>query len=84
MQIMAVHDEVARILRELAPEKCRNVELDERVRLVGDLGLDSINLLRLLSELEKRYDIELFGASAGPQSYETIGALSQMILDRMK
>jgi len=81
---MSVHDEVVRILKELVPEKCCSVDLDEHVRLSGDLGLNSMDILRLLSELEKRYDIDIFAPGVSSKGHETIGALAQLVLDRTK
>lgn len=35
----------------------RNVELQEQTDLVADMGLDSINVMELLQEIEDRFDI---------------------------
>ena len=41
----------------LARFPARNVELQEQTDLVADMGLDSINVMELLQEIEDRFDI---------------------------
>lgn len=41
----------------LARFPTRNVELQEQTDLVADMGLDSINVMELLQEIEDRFDI---------------------------
>ncbi|BAZ93666.1 acyl carrier protein [Thiohalobacter thiocyanaticus] len=35
----------------------RNIDLQEQTDLVADMGLDSINVMELLQEIEDRFDI---------------------------
>ena len=41
----------------LARFPTRNIELQEQTDLVADMGLDSINVMELLQEIEDRFDI---------------------------
>jgi acyl carrier protein len=50
---------LAALSRELATFKRGNVEITEDTDLLGDLGLDSLQVMNLLLQVEDRFDISI-------------------------
>ena len=52
------YQEIVQALYELlARLPTKDVELSEQTNLVADMGMDSINMMELLQEIEDRFDV---------------------------
>lgn len=73
-----MNQNIIEILLAVVPGKCQGVVLEASTNLVSDLGLSSIDMLRVLSAIEARFDVEIFGPQS-PAEYQTIGALGLLV-----
>ena len=58
-------------------------ELTDDLRLFGDLGLDSTNVIELLVALEDSLGLEIDPDQLLPEAFETVGSLSDYIRTRV-
>lgn len=58
-------------------------ELTDDLRLFGDLGLDSTNVIELLMALEDSLGLEIDPDQLLPEAFETVGSLSDYIRARV-
>jgi acyl carrier protein len=53
-----LYQEILQMLFQLLERfPAKNIELNEQTNLVADMGLDSINVMELLTEIEDRFDV---------------------------
>ncbi|WP_328912322.1 MULTISPECIES: acyl carrier protein [unclassified Streptomyces] len=65
----ALQESLAEVLRKEVPE------LDDGMRLFGDLALDSTGVIELLMELEDSLGLQVDPEELTPEVFETVGAL---------
>ena len=60
------------IVNEILKEKsfCNNITAE--LKLNEDLGLDSLNMVELMVELEERFDIEIDESDLDPAALQTV------------
>jgi amino acid adenylation domain-containing protein len=73
--------QIVEILCAAVPDKCRGVEFESSTNLITDLGLSSIDMARILSVIEGRFDIDVFGVQP-PFDFRTVGSLGRLISGR--
>jgi acyl carrier protein len=73
-----VEQDIIEIVRATAPDKCQDVELGSSTNLVDDLGLSSIDMLRILSAIEAHFDVDIF-STRSPTKLRTIEALGRLV-----
>ncbi len=56
---------------------------DDQLLLDGDLGIDSIDILQLILEIERRYDIKLVDGNFDKKAWESIHTLATTIEAKM-
>jgi acyl carrier protein len=79
---MSVAEEVRTIIRQAAPERCRGIELSDGVELIAQLGLPSIELIRVFSMVERHFDIDIFDDRFSADQVATVGALVALVQAR--
>ena len=55
---------------------------DDMALLDKGLGLDSVSLLRLVSELEEEFDMQIEESALRPELFRNVGALSAYVEER--
>lgn len=65
----ALQNGLAEVLRKEVPE------LDDGMRLFGDLALDSTGVIELLMELEDSLGLQVEPDDLTPEAFETVGSL---------
>jgi acyl carrier protein len=66
---------IAEILREIRPE----FDFDCSQDLVGDGILDSFDMITLVADIEKTYNISIPGVDIVPENFRNIAAIQQLI-----
>ena len=56
---------------------------DNQLLLDGDLGIDSIDILQLILEIERQYDIKLVDGDFDKTAWESINTLAATIESKM-
>lgn len=70
-----MRDRVYKIIKKLSDvHACK-----DNMKLVGDIGLDSLLLVTMLIEIEDEFEIELNESDMNPYELETIGDVIAMV-----
>jgi len=77
MDTEEIHASLRKVLTEVVNRDLP--ELTEDVRLFGDLGLDSTNVIELLMTLEDTLDLQIDPDELTPEMLETVGTLTEYI-----
>lgn len=67
------------LVNEILKEKsfCDNITAE--LKLNEDLGLDSLNMVELMVELEKRFDIEIDESDLDPAALQTVEQIYALV-----
>lgn len=78
MPIEQIVDEVATLIRHVRRDETLTIEADTRI---DSLGVDSLDFVELLFELETKFDIDIpWNANAdGSFPFETVGSAAEAI-----
>ncbi len=60
------------LVNEILKEKSFCENITDELKLHEDLGLDSLNMVELMVELEERFDIEIDESDLDPAALETV------------
>ena len=60
------------LVNEILKEKSFCNDITAELKLNEDLGLDSLNMVELMVELEERFDIEIDESDLDPAALETV------------
>ena len=66
-------------IKDRSPESLH----DDQLLLDGDLGIDSIDVLQLILEIERQYDIKLVDGDFDKAAWESINTLAATIETKM-
>jgi len=66
-------------ITDRGPESLR----DDEPLLGGDLGIDSIDILQLILEIERHFDIKLVDGEFNKASWETINTLAATVEEKL-
>lgn len=59
--------------------KCFCNEITPELKLKEDLGLDSLNLVELMVEIEEKFDIEIEESDLDPAELQTVSRLYDLV-----
>ena len=77
------HDQViGELIQVLQTHTDETAKLDEATELVGDLGIDSLGVMELVSELEDKFRLTI--ADNDLREVETIGDVARAIESRLR
>lgn len=68
-------DKIIEILHNIRPD----VEFSETTRIIEDEYLDSLDVIRLVSELEKSFDISISGNEIVPENFNSVSSIQALI-----
>ncbi|GAB3892870.1 acyl carrier protein [Kibdelosporangium lantanae] len=77
MDTNEIHAALRQVLTEVVNRELP--ELTDDVRLFGDLGLDSTNVIELLMTLEDNLDLQIDPDELTPEMLESVGTLTAYI-----
>ena len=75
---MSIAEQIIQLVRRAVPDRCRGVPLNEDTNLVADLGMPSIELVRVFAAIEGHFDVDLFNA-ARSERVTTLGDLVRLV-----
>jgi acyl carrier protein len=75
---MSIAEEIIELVMRAAPDRCQGVRLNEDTDMVADLGMPSIELIRVFSAIEGRFDLDLFDV-ARSERVTTLGDLVRLV-----
>lgn len=68
-------DQVTEVLSKIRPD----VDFTKSVNLIDDDHLDSLDIIRLVSELETVFNISISGNDIVPENFNTIESIQSLI-----
>jgi acyl carrier protein len=75
---MTVVEEIIQLVMRAVSGRCAGVQLSEDTNLVADLGMPSIELIRVFSAIEGHFDVDLFNV-ARSERVSTLGDLVRLV-----
>lgn len=67
------------IVNEILKKKCFCDDIKPELRLTDDLGLDSLNMVELMVELEERFNIEMDESDLDPTALQTVDKIYSLV-----
>ncbi len=77
---MEINETVSKIIEDLCPD----VDSKSCMTLVSDRYLDSLTLVALIAELEDNFDIEVPPFAVVVRNFDSVEAISQLVLGLME
>lgn len=66
-------------VNEILKEKSFCEDITPELKLTDDLGLDSLNMVELMIELEERFDIEFDESDLDPAALQTVDQIYALV-----
>ena len=70
---------IIEIINKIRPD----IEVNQATKLIDEDYLDSLDIIRLVSEIETHYNISIQGSDIVPENFNTVTSIQTMI-DRSK
>ena len=67
------------LVNEILKEKSFCDNITDELKLNEDLGLDSLNMVELMVELEERFDIEIDESDLDPAALQTVEQIYALV-----
>lgn len=67
------------LVNEILKEKSFCADIKPELTLKDDLGLDSLNIVELIVELEERFDIEIDESDLDPVELQTVDQIYALV-----
>ena len=64
---------------EIIKQKGYSAEIIPKLKLKEDLGLDSLDIVELIVELEEQYNIEIDESDLDPAKLQTLGQVHDLV-----
>lgn len=64
---------------EIIKQKGYSAEIIPKLKLKEDLGLDSLDMVELIVELEEQYNIEIDESDLDPAELQTLGQVHDLV-----
>lgn len=75
---------LCQILSEIKEDDCLANQLNEASHLIDDIGIDSLQMISLMINIEEKFDVELNFSQINISHMQSIGSLAEFILQQKK
>lgn len=74
---MSTEEVISNIIKELNPDQ--KTAISANMKLIDDLGFDSINMLQLILELEEKFNISLSDDDLDIDNFKSVKSITTLI-----